>query len=451
MDIEEPLEEEVENIYQHRILCLIKFQYMETERIKRKYSSRKIIEDTSLPTQVNNEIQQLKSPIEANEHKKEPNQIQNSNNPVSVEEKKLNYQIPKPNDLDKLIKNAQKRNKQRNFCFQFFYLTRKSFYLFFKNKIFVIMSTVFLFLMNGIILLLFSDLGDIDHDTYTAIINRQGLLFIVPVMAFFTGANSTVLGLLPKKKIYIKDQHSRFYSKLAFYLSEQIVNLPVFGISYLIVSIVFFNTLNLNTFPDIRNLFYFFYFVFVGAYLGGSSLGFMIGSMANDMETVSLLIPVFVLPLMICNGFFGNIKDSNIFIQGFSYISPPKFFFQGLTLNEFQNYQEYIDKCRLPVRCPPNSQQENCYETGFKNVCDPRLTADFYESEIWENIMGSAILIVGFRLLGFLLFWIINREAKLETRDNPKMRKQIADFLKMAENIELNVSVRNSEKSIKVD
>jgi ABC-type multidrug transport system permease subunit len=441
----------VEKIYLHRILSLIKYQYFETEKVKRKYSSRRIVEDTNLPTQVENKVEHFKSQNEANEMKQPQNELANGNDPVSTEKINFKYNTSNKNDLEIFIKNAQKRNKMRNFCFQFFFLTGKSFYLFFKNKIFIIMSTVFLFIMNGIILALYIDLGDIDHDTYTAITNRQGFLFIVAVMAFFTGANSTVLSLLPKKKVYIKDQHSRYYSKLAFYLSEQIVNLPVFGVSYLIVSVIFFYALGLNTFPDISNLFYFYYFLFVGSYLGGSSIGFMIGSMADDMETVSLLIPLFVLPLMLCNGFFGNLKDSNIFIQGFSYISPPKFFFQGLTLTEFQNYQEYIDKCRLPVPCPPSSDQETCYQTGFQIICDPRQTADFFENEIWQNVLGSAILIVSFRILGFFLFWIINRDKKLETKDNLRMRKQIQEFLKMADNIELNVSIKGSERSFKED
>lgn len=349
-------------------------------------------------------------------------------------------------EFDDLIRRAKKRNQPRNFCFQLCYLFVTSMQLFFKNKIFLIMSTMFLFIMNGVIMLLYLDLGDIDEDTYTAILNRQGLLFILSTMAFFTGANSTLLGLLPKRKLYVKDQHGRYYNSFAFYLSQQIVNMPVFGVSYLLVCIAIHYALGLNTYPDISTLFYFYFFIFVGAYFGGSSLGFLIGSIASDMETAATLIPLMVLPLMLCNGFFGNLKDSSIVIQGISYISPPKFFFQGLTLNEFQNHQEYKDNCSLPVPCPPGSTEETCYVKRYNDICDPLQTADYYEDKIWQNVVGTLVLIVVLRILGYIVFVALNRQKILKSKDNPKMRKQIQEFLNLAINIDLDESVAQEIK-----
>lgn len=358
--------------------------------------------------------------------------------------------------IDELKENAKKFNQPRNFCFQLCYLTGKAFYLFFKNKISIIMSTVFIFIMNFFIILLNQDLGEIDQDTYEAILNRQGFFFIFFTMAFFSGVNTTVISLLPKKKVFVKDQHGRYYSKFAFYLSEQAVSIPIFGISYLIVCVSAHYILSLSTFPDISTMFLFFFFVYIGAFLGGSSLGFLIGSITNDMETASLMVPLMVMPMMICNGFFGNLKDSTFIVTGISYLSPPKFIFQGLTLNEFQNYQDYIDKCRLSVPCPPDSTEDKCFLKMDNPICDPRNIADFYETEIWQNIVACVGLIVAFRLIGFIVFVLINREVKLEDKDNQEMRKEIAQFLQQTNvngsesTVEKQEANRNGDENLQI-
>jgi ABC-type multidrug transport system permease subunit/uncharacterized protein YneF (UPF0154 family) len=426
------IQQKVNDVYQERIFKLIKYQSKITEYEKQKWSSRRMPLEENRQTNVNNQLESvdteevdLKNPVE------QSGNIQN-NKPI---------EYTKKYDLSDLIEYAQKRNKQRNFCFQLCYLFVTSLKLYFKNKIFVFMSTVFLFVMNGIIMLLYIDLGDIDVDTYTAITNRQGFFFIASVMAFFTGANATLMSLLPKKKLYIKDQHGRYYSSFAFYLSQQIVNIPLFAVSLLLVCLAFYYGLGLNSSPDISTFFTFYYFIFIGANLGGASLGFLIASIAPDMETASMLIPVMVLPLMLCNGFFGNLKDASFLITGISYLSPPKFFYQGLTLNEFRNYQEYIDKCSLPVPCPPNSNEETCYQKTSNIICDPLATADYFEDEIWLNILFIGVLILFYRIFGYLLFILINRQKVLKTKDNPDMRKQIKTFMDQANFVDLNESI----------
>lgn len=436
---ENAIKKEVEQIYNQRILSLIKFQYTKTIKNMKILSSRKMVKTEYQPTQTDNNAD------DAGEdgHIEEILNPEDTNARITPEEDVVQEADLKQSNLQsirELKQNARKFNQPRNFCFQLCYLTGKAFYLFFKNKISVTMSTVFLFIMNFFIMLLYNDLGDIGEDTYQAILNRQGFMFIIFVMAFFTGVNSTILSLLPKKKVYVKDQHGRYYSKLAFYLSEQLVFIPIFGLSYLLVCVCAFYILKLNSFPDISTLFLFFYFMYVGAFLGGSSLGFLLGSIADNMETASLLIPMTVLPLMICNGFFGNLKESTFLIVGISYISPPKFVFQGLTLNEFQNYQEYIDKCRLSVPCPPTSNEERCYMKMNNPICDPRNIADFYENEIWQNIIACVALVVGFRVLGFIVFVLVNREVKLEEKDNKEMRRQIRQFLVATEKSERTIT-----------
>ena len=336
-------------------------------------------------------------------------------------------------DKEKYIENLKQisdvRNKPRHFCFQLYYLTKLAFFLFFKNRASVTLNIIFVLIMNWFILILYQDLGDIDDDTYAAIRNRQGFLFVIYVLAFFTGLNSTLLSLIAKKKIFVKDFHGRYYSKSAFFLSEQLVNIPIFGVVYAVTSLCAYLFLKLNPDPWMTRVSLFLFFIFVGGVLGGSSLGFFIGSVTDNMEPASLLIPLVALPLMLCNGFFANLKDSTFAVRAFSYLSLPRFIFQGLMLNEFQNYQQYIDSCRLPRPCRPFLGEEQCFARQSNPICDPRNTADFIEKDIWQNVVACLGLIAGFRALSFVVFLYVNRDSKLEHKENKQLRNKIYNFL----------------------
>lgn len=291
------------------------------------------------------------------------------------------------------------------------------------------MSSVFLVFINVVIALLNLDLGELDKDTYAAIQNRQGFLFIIAIMIFFTGVNSTGLSLLPKKKIYVKDRHSRTYSSFAFYMAQQFFNLPLFLPIMFLVILMFYFMNQLNTYPNHWNIGLFYYFYVVGAFFGGSSLGFVISSIANSVETVSALIPLFVLPFMLVNGFFANLKTSNWFIRIFSYTSIPRFFYQGLTLVEFQNHEEYKEKCSLPFPCTlPSGESGTCERKVNSPLCDPLQTADYYEQEIWENMVAVAVIGMFFRILGFVLFVTLNKAKALKEIPNEQIEKSVRQY-----------------------
>ena len=67
------------------------------------------------------------------------------------------------------------------------------------------------------------------------------------------------------------------------------------------------------------------------------AIGTFISSLFKRAETAVLMVPVIIMPLMILGGFFANSDGVPHWIRWAQYVSPIRYLFEALAINEFKN------------------------------------------------------------------------------------------------------------------
>ena len=79
--------------------------------------------------------------------------------------------------------------------------------------------------------------------------------------------------------------------------------------------------------------FFTFYLVTYLMTVNGVSLGLMLGSIIHDQKSVSVAIPIIMLPMIIFSGLFKNTETLSVWIGWLQYLSPIKYRFSALIHN----------------------------------------------------------------------------------------------------------------------
>lgn len=95
--------------------------------------------------------------------------------------------------------------------------------------------------------------------------------------------------------------------------------------------------------------FFLFYFISVIVGFAGSSLGLFIGSLSKDEKTGAALTPIIILPIFIFSGVFKNRANLPDWIGWMEYISPLKYGFMAMTMNETKYKPSYVDQLNFDL------------------------------------------------------------------------------------------------------
>jgi ABC-type multidrug transport system permease subunit len=77
-------------------------------------------------------------------------------------------------------------------------------------------------------------------------------------------------------------------------------------------------------------------FIAILTCLNGNSIGLMAGCAFNDIKAATSIIPLVLFPLILFSGFFANIKYFYVWIGWIQYLSPVKYSFEAIAINEFE-------------------------------------------------------------------------------------------------------------------
>ena len=337
----------------------------------------------------------------------------------------------KENKIDEILdpilltKLSETKNQKHNMFIQFWILIMYYIKFFVRKKTNLYLMVAQQMVTLVLIYFIFHNLGDPTVDTIVALQNRFGLFAVMSMYGFFSGFWSDVIVFVSKRKLFHRDQEGRYYDELPYFMANQFYTFPFYTVLMFVVSTFFFFMFPLNFEPQvIGNWFYFFFFVYVGGFVSGASLGSVIAVLSDRVQEITAIMAFIIPPLTIATGYYCNIKSSTFFIKIFAYTSPSRFSYQGLLINEFLNAHLYTDNCVTFVDCDtnPSGRCQVHVDAAHADNCDPVKVMDFYQMSRFSNMIYILVLCVFYRFLGYLIFKFRNRPVvpkfkKLESKD----------------------------------
>lgn len=82
--------------------------------------------------------------------------------------------------------------------------------------------------------------------------------------------------------------------------------------------------------------FFFFLATLIIISITGVSVGYLVGTLFRDGPTSMNMMPLLIVPFQLLSGFFKNRDDYADWIGWIEYLSPLKYAFQALCLNEYE-------------------------------------------------------------------------------------------------------------------
>ena len=328
---------------------------------------------------------------------------------IASKEKQLNLKRENSNRRQSKIENiraiANTKNQQINLFKQTEIFLRQNSKLFFTDFHGVMLKFLLFWITNIILLLIFLKMPNPDEDPQNAIQNRAGFYFMFLISQFFSAVSAMTTLFLPQKQIYLKDHQSRLYSRVSFFWGNALYIYPFYVVNVTAAIAMFFYALDLNNDPS-SNFAWVWAFMVVGAWMGGAALGLFSATLIRNVEDMGAVNPILALPLIVCAGFFASIKTITWPLFIYSFLSVPRFTFQGVSLVEFQNSQVYLQHCVISEPCAgdPNTTCKVPVSNAVGTVCDPSTRFDFYETDVWLNFLVVIILVLGWSLIAFLTF-----------------------------------------------
>ena len=341
--------------------------------------------------------------------------FQNTSQEKMLEKTLISSSIKKGETL--LDYEARNRNQKRWAITQTFLLTWISMVNYYKQLSTYIILLFQVIFSSVIFVGVYYNLGDPEVDTIVAIQNRLGFIFMITTMGFMTGVQSSLLVYLKKKKLFLKDKDARIYDQFPFFVSQLIYTMPMNIFVYAIVIVIYYFGVSLNSDPHlIINMLFSYFFLYVGAVLTGKSFSAILSTLGDTLEEVAASVSVVLVPVLLCAGFMGNLRNATLPIKILSYLSPLRFAFQGMALVEFQNKEKYMDSCVIsePCRDDPSKKCSYPIPEGSKDLCNPMKVTDFYQADILTNMLYLIGLLATIRLLGFFIFLLRSSKGKMK-------------------------------------
>lgn len=174
---------------------------------------------------------------------------------------------------------------------------------------------------------------DTDPDNFQNIYNRDGALFFIALNQFQMAMQGAILTFPSERAVFLKEENSKMYGVGSYFLSKNLSEIP----SLLIVPTIFclliywaiaFNTTELEKFAI-------FWLVCILQAAIGNALGLLTGSMFSDPKVASSFVPLIFVPMILFSGLFKNQDDYPAWIGWIEYISPYKYAFEALCVNEY--------------------------------------------------------------------------------------------------------------------
>ncbi|KAJ2383857.1 hypothetical protein GGI23_007053 [Coemansia sp. RSA 2559] len=159
---------------------------------------------------------------------------------------------------------------------------------------------------------------------------------------FFSGASQTIISVLSmasvfsqERVVFIREWRGSYYGLPAYYLSKNLVELPVQIIVPILYSCICYWPLGLQR-DGVK--FVIFMVTCISLNLCGYSLGMLLAIVCKTMSAIVAALPLVFVPLLLFGGLFVNTGNSTVWLRWIQWLSPVKYAFAALMKNQFKGY-----------------------------------------------------------------------------------------------------------------
>ncbi|KAJ1787822.1 hypothetical protein LPJ59_005661, partial [Coemansia sp. RSA 2399] len=159
---------------------------------------------------------------------------------------------------------------------------------------------------------------------------------------FFSAAAQTIISILSmanvfahERVVFIREWRGSYYGLPAYYLSKNLVELPVQIIVPILYSCICYWPLGFQR-DGVK--FVIFMVTCISLNLCGYSIGMLLAIVCKTMSAIVAALPLVFVPLLLFGGLFVNTGNSTVWLRWIQWLSPIKYAFAALTKNQFKGY-----------------------------------------------------------------------------------------------------------------
>ncbi|KAL4512208.1 hypothetical protein ABPG72_005210 [Tetrahymena utriculariae] len=226
--------------------------------------------------------------------------------------------------------------------------------------------------------------GPHDNPSQRSINDKNGFLFFWCIGMFMMTLNPCVLTFPSERAVFLREENAQLYTVSPYFLGKFIVDAFPAAIFPVISCFIVYWMVGLND----ENAGKVFIFILICAILGltGLGLGYLGGSAFSNAQTAIAVTPMLLMPFMLFAGFYKNASDYASWIGWIQYISPFKYSFQAVVINEYT-----YDGAGYPQ--------------------DPIKQLNF-DQGMWSSLGSLVGLFVGFTLISFIFLATLKKRVQ---------------------------------------
>ena len=218
--------------------------------------------------------------------------------------------------------------------------------------------------------------GTCEGSSRTSIMDRAGVIFLILLYMAFIGANSCA-SLSTDKAMFIREQASKTYSPVPFYLSKLIFDIPFDQIITLIMSFLLYLSVGLSL--EYSHQIFFFSFVMLILDFTARGWGNLLLISLPYIELSSMATPFLFMIQLLFAGLFINYDSIPNYLIWLEYSSMFKYSWSAIMISELEHRDDdYWNGCDVPSELRDE-------------ICDP---LDFFSITIskWNNVIILACM-----------------------------------------------------------
>jgi len=142
-----------------------------------------------------------------------------------------------------------------------------------------------------------------------------------------------ILTFPSERAVFLREENAKLYTVGPYFLGKFLVDMVPTIIFPVICSAISYWMVGLNS--ENAGKVFFFFLVCIVMSCTALGVGYLAGSSFSDAKIATAVMPLFIMPFMLFAGFYKNSADFASWIGWFQYLSPFKYSFMAVSINEF--------------------------------------------------------------------------------------------------------------------